>query len=112
MKTYKHKKTGEIATYKDGILKSSGFSVEIGVEPSSNFWEEIVEKDYEILSYYAKNIGGKGDNYVDPTYIWIETYKGNGKWSRGGHITAPYSTNEMENHNGYGIHSIKRLSSS
>ena len=51
MKTFKHKKTGEIATYKDGILKSSGFSVEIGVEPSSNFWEEFVEKDYEILSF-------------------------------------------------------------
>ena len=51
MKTFKHKKTGEIATYKDGILKSSGFSVEIGVEPSSNFWEEVIEKDYEILSF-------------------------------------------------------------
>lgn len=49
MKTYKHKKTGETATYKDGVLKSSGFCVEIGVEPSSEYWEEIVEKDYEIL---------------------------------------------------------------
>jgi hypothetical protein len=43
MKTFKHKKTGEIATYKDNVLTSSGFSVEIGVEPSSEFWEEIVE---------------------------------------------------------------------
>ena len=51
MKKYKHKKTGEIATYKDGILKSAGFCVEIGVEPSSEFWEEVVEKDYEILSF-------------------------------------------------------------
>jgi hypothetical protein len=49
-KKFKHKKTGEIATYKDGILKSSGFCVEIGVEPSSEFWEEVVEKDYEILT--------------------------------------------------------------
>jgi hypothetical protein len=44
MKKFKHRKTGEIATYQDGILKSSGFCVEIGVEPSSKFWEEIVEK--------------------------------------------------------------------
>ena len=50
MKTFKHKKTGEIATYKDGVLTSSGFSVEIGVEPSSEFWDEITKKDYEILN--------------------------------------------------------------
>ena len=50
MKKFKHRKTGEIATYKDGILKSSGFAIEIGVEPSKEFWELIVEKDYEILS--------------------------------------------------------------
>jgi hypothetical protein len=43
MKKYKHKKTGEIATYKNGILKSSGFCVEIGVEPSKEFWELIQE---------------------------------------------------------------------
>ena len=48
MKTFKHIKTGEIATYKDGILKSSGFTIELGVEPSSEFWEEVVKKDYEI----------------------------------------------------------------
>jgi hypothetical protein len=67
-------------------------------------------KDYEILSYYAKNISGKGLEYVDPDYIWYETSKGNGKWSRKGHITSPYTTNEINNHNGYGIHSVKRLS--
>jgi hypothetical protein len=49
MKTFKHKQTGEIATYKDGILKSSGFCVEIGVEPSNQFWEEIIEKKWEIV---------------------------------------------------------------
>lgn len=74
------------------------------------YWEEIVEKDYQILSFYAKNISGKGDDFVDPNYIWYETFKGNGKWSRKGHITAPYSTQEITNHNGYGIHSVKRLS--
>jgi hypothetical protein len=40
-KTFRHKTTNEVATYKDGVLKSSGFSVEIGVEPSSQFWEDI-----------------------------------------------------------------------
>jgi hypothetical protein len=46
-KTFRHKTTNEVATYKDGVLKSSGFSVEIGVEPSSQFWEDITQ-DYEI----------------------------------------------------------------
>lgn len=41
MKIFKHKKSGEIATYKDGVLKSSNFCVEIGVEPSNEYWEEI-----------------------------------------------------------------------
>lgn len=44
MRKFKHRKTGEIATYRDGVLKSSGFCVEIGVEPSSEFWEEIKEE--------------------------------------------------------------------
>ena len=51
-KTYKHKKTGETATYKDGIFKQGRFAVEIGVEPSSEYWEEVIQKDYEILSFY------------------------------------------------------------
>lgn len=54
-KTFKHRKTGEIATYEDGVLKSSGFCVEIGVEPSSEFWEEVIEKDFEILSLHPNN---------------------------------------------------------
>ena len=43
MKSFRHRKTGEVATYKDGVLKSSGFCVEIGVEPSKEFWEEVKE---------------------------------------------------------------------
>ena len=49
-KKFKHKKTGEIATYQDGVLKSSGFCVEIGVEPSSKFWEEIIEKPVLLIT--------------------------------------------------------------
>jgi hypothetical protein len=44
MKKFKHKKTGEIATYENGVLKSSGFCVELGVEPSKEIWEEISKK--------------------------------------------------------------------
>lgn len=40
-KVYKHKKTGQIAYYKDGVFKQNNCSVEIGVEPSSEFWEEV-----------------------------------------------------------------------
>jgi hypothetical protein len=54
-KKFKHKKTGEIATYQDGVLKSSGFCVEIGVEPSSQFWEVISEKDFEIVLWSFGN---------------------------------------------------------
>lgn len=101
MKTYKHKKTGEIATYKDGILKSSGFSVEIGVEPSSNFWEEIVEKDYEILSYIhngSKHIWKK-DSQLKDTFC-LEDGK------------SPFTRLEdiLKYPKIYLIHSVKRLS--
>ena len=48
---FKHKKTGEIAYYKDGVFKQGRFCIEIGVEPSSEFWQEIVEKDFGILSF-------------------------------------------------------------
>ena len=40
---FKHKKTGEVAYYKDGVCRQGRFCVEIGVEPSSEFWEEIKE---------------------------------------------------------------------
>lgn len=49
-KKFKHKTTGEIGYYKDGIFKQGNCCVEIGVPPSSEFWEEVV-KDYEILSF-------------------------------------------------------------
>jgi hypothetical protein len=73
MKKFKHKKTGEIAIYKDGILKSSGFAIELGVEPSSKYWEEIIEKDYEILSLARfcsikpkiTDVSDYGDGYIE-----------------------------------------------
>ena len=158
-KKFKHKKTGEIITYKDGVIKSGTFVLDMGCEPSSEYWEEVKEtypigtkvkdeedsvwehlgnnnyklfisqriimpfeigegkrfqvieepkKDYEILSFYAKNIEGK--NEVNSQYTWYETYKGNGKWSRMGHITSPYTTEEILNNSNYDIHSVRSLS--
>jgi hypothetical protein len=43
MKTFKHKVTGEIAYYKDGVVKQGNCSIEIGREPSSEFWDEITK---------------------------------------------------------------------
>ena len=41
-KVFKHRKTGELAYYKDGIFKQGNCAVEIGVEPSSEFWNEVL----------------------------------------------------------------------
>ena len=41
-KVFKHRKSGELAYYKDGVFKQNGCSVEIGVEPSSEFWNEVL----------------------------------------------------------------------
>ena len=41
-KIFKNRKSGELAYYKDGIFKQNGCSVEIGVEPSSEFWNQIL----------------------------------------------------------------------
>ncbi len=53
MKTFKHKTTGSIMTYKDGCMQIGNLVIE--GTPNLNYWEEIVEKDYEILSFYNKN---------------------------------------------------------
>lgn len=51
IKTFKHKKTGEIITYEDGVIKSGTFVLDLGCEPSKDFWEEIVEPEYTVLSF-------------------------------------------------------------
>ena len=75
------------------------------------FWEKVIEKDYEILSYYAKGISGKEVDYVNPNYIWKP--QSSNSWVRfvnSKFVTAPYTTEEISNHSGYGIHSVIRLS--
>jgi len=46
-KKFKHRKTGEIITYKDGVIKSGTFVLDMGCEPSSEYWEEV-KKTYPI----------------------------------------------------------------
>ena len=101
MKKFKHRKTGEIAIYKDGVLKSSGFSVEIGVEPSSNFWEEVVEKDYEILSFIGRNAKIPLRILNKHTNLYKHVTTNNAE-----ELTEKYLLSGV----GYKIHSIKRLS--
>lgn len=101
-KTYKHKKTGELAYYKDGVFKQGRFAVEIGAEPSSEYWKEIISKDYEILSFRSKKLSyyipriQKDGTYLDCP---INSQEGNG-------ASLEWMLNERE----YYIESVKRLS--
>lgn len=56
VRKFKNKKTGEIAYYKDGVLKSGDCSIETGREPSSDIWEE---RKYELFSW----VDEKGNIY-------------------------------------------------
>lgn len=61
-KKFKHKITGEIITYKDGVIKSGTFVLDMGCEPSSEYWEEIIEN--HILFLTEDNIAiRQGDEY-------------------------------------------------
>jgi len=61
-KKFKHRKTGEIITYKDGVIKSGTFVLDMGCEPSSEYWEEIIEN--HILFLTEDNIAiRQGDEY-------------------------------------------------
>jgi hypothetical protein len=51
-KVFKNKKTGEIAYYKDGVLKVDNCAVEIGHEPSLEFWD-LVEDTFKILTVFG-----------------------------------------------------------
>lgn len=49
MKTFKHKNNGSTMTYKDGCMKIENLVIE-GI-PNLNYWEEVVKKEWEILSF-------------------------------------------------------------
>lgn len=98
-KVYKHKKTGETITYKDGVIKAGNCSIETGVEPSSEFWTELT---YEILSFRShRNRFYNPTIQKDGTYLDAEImeFDGNG-------ASLEWMLNEYE----YYITSVKRLS--
>lgn len=105
MKTYKHKKTGEIATYKDGILKSSGFSAEIGVEPSSGFWELVPQKEFEIMSFITNQVVGT----IEKGNI-VKRWRHSEFTGVSGGIPIYASEENLLLNVAWSIHSIKRLS--
>jgi len=120
IKIFKHKKTGEIMSQTNGCMRIGNVVIE--GNPDLNFWDEIYCDDvklgtekkeaenkysYKILSFYAKNISGKGENHVDAIYVWLET--NDGRWSRLGHMTSPYTTSEIMSNKNYGILSVVRL---
>lgn len=68
---------------------------------SPEYWKEVVEKEYEILSFIQDSSGE----------IWIQDKKqGYGFWSKNGFITSPYITETILGNPYYSIHSVKRLS--
>lgn len=100
-KTYIHRKTGELAYYKDGIFKQGNCVVEIGVEPSSEFWLELT---YEILSFRSKtNSFYSPTMQKDGTYLDAKLMKFDGMGA---------SLEWMLNEDEYCITSVKRLSDS
>ena len=69
MKVYRHRKTGELAYYKDGIFKQNGCSVEIGVEPSSEFWERAFKTEDGEIKFENDNVAW----YIRDSYRYMLT---------------------------------------
>lgn len=109
---FRHKKTGKIATKssEDSSFLLDDYSIPGWAIENSFEWEEVKTDievknyNYEILSFYAQSIGG----VVNEEYVWLPYSHGNG-WSRLGHITKPYSTEEILSNKHYAIHSVKCL---
>ena len=43
MKTFKHRTSGQIITYKDGCIRIDRSVIHTGEEPSSEYWEEVFD---------------------------------------------------------------------
>lgn len=95
-KRFKHRKTKEVVIYKDGVWKQGRCCVDVGHEPSNEFWEDVTEY-YEILSFYS----GHSDDKM--AYIFSKTY--NGLYSKG---TGDCDLNHALRY--WNIYSVKRLS--
>jgi hypothetical protein len=95
-KTYRHRKTGELAYYKDGVFKQGNCSVEIGVEPSSEFWAELT---YEILSFKHTTCGDISSKRSNGLFLNSSCKGAEGKYTEDYHGLSSWK-----------INSVKRLS--
>ena len=83
--------------YKDKNNIGYGISIDM-IENYSEFWQEVIENDYEILSFRSK---------VDPTSIW--TLRNNGYYRRDT-MTKDWAKESFLKNNVEEIYSVKRLS--
>lgn len=65
MKTFKHKNNGSTMTFTDGCMKIENLVIE--GTPNLDYWEEVVEKEWEILSF--KN-ADNNQIYTKYTLFW------------------------------------------
>jgi hypothetical protein len=97
---YKHKITGDIAIMKSNnsaFYNYDGMDIHARIIENSNDWEKIIEKDYEILSYYDQvyNCYYKPDSQLK------------NKWCKKDGIAPFFIEDDLKLCN---IYSIKRLS--
>lgn len=64
-KKYRHKVTGDEITYKDGVIKTNSFTLEIGCEPSEQYWEEVIE----VISPFLITEDGV-ELYDGDSFVW------------------------------------------
>lgn len=106
MKKYRHKTNGSTMTYKDGCMRIENLVVE--GEPNLNYWEEVVEQEYEILSYECLNRSGECS---EPRQIFHKEINGLFTCNKVTLSEEGIKRNFYEKGiSGFIIHSIKRLS--
>ena len=69
MKTFKNKKTGKLGYYENGVFKQDNCCVEIGVEPSSEFWEKSFVTEDGAIRFNNDNVAW----YITDRYAYMLT---------------------------------------
>ena len=90
----------EVHGYKHYIHEGRFFT-EGEIESNPDYWEEVIPKDYEILSF----ITIREDTSGEPSFL---NSNGRHEWNTGTYNG--FTTQEMLASKRYGIHSVKRLS--
>lgn len=102
-KTFKHKTNGTIATYKDGVFKQGNCCVEIGCEPSSEFWEEALFITTDEVPIFKNNTyfvpQRRGSKYT--SVLELPAERRSDKDLSRTFSTLEKATEFIEEHNGY-----------